>query len=727
MGSRVTATPPPPPGFEDVSDVGGPPPPPGFEDIDRPSLGTATGIGAQDLRTTPLVEGLAAASPLPGLATKAAKAVQDLPGVGRLAGISLDDLVQALPGIGGATGGILGAGGLVATGPGAFVAGAKGAALGGAAGESAKQLAQHALGYGSAPKTSLEAAKDIGLEAVSQTGQYALGEGAGRVAGKLIPLPKKPPAGLAADLNLPEPVHGVKGSLMTRTIAGRKVAERYERKGLEKAAGAADTAAKEAGISAGLPPTPTPEGIEKFSASAVKQSEKLEKAGNQSRLTRELADAETAVNEMLGKLSGAPTAEAGGIAGKAGIKRGADLSAAEGQRLYSEADELLADTIVDISGYKEALRQMRLQANLEPSLVAHMRKVLGKGRKSLGLPDQINYDQARQLQKQLTAQMEVDRLTNSASKGATKHMWGELTTALERAAAAQAPEGAEALVAANQFWRGHKGLFDRGVVPRVAKQYPEDLVKVVVPGSVSRARALRSAILDSARQFGDPAEVAAAEEAWNAVGSSFVRRTLMDGGVDALPKNMHRYRDVLPEMFEGTPAARDALQNLQTISRGIQDAKASLKSMNPALEAARQQLRDIQGTVAKSQASATKGSGVGGVALGGVLFYMLGAKPALAALGVTEVLGGLTSWAMYNQARARSLAAAFRQAATGTTGLLERLIDAYLEDGLVNRGLPKPQGPVSPDRARDLVDRGQISQLQPDELDELDLLRMPGA
>jgi hypothetical protein len=78
-----------------------------------------------------------------------------------------------LPAAGGLTGGTVGA----AAGP---VTAVGGAALGGAAGESARQLVRRAMGW-EVPQTSMDAAKDIGVEGAKQ-GAYEAG---GRIVGAL--------------------------------------------------------------------------------------------------------------------------------------------------------------------------------------------------------------------------------------------------------------------------------------------------------------------------------------------------------------------------------------------------------------------------------------------------------------------------------------------------------------------------------------------------------------
>jgi hypothetical protein len=83
-------------------------------------------------------------------------------------------ITPALSAVGGTVGGILGAAGGPLTGIG-------GAALGGAAGEAGKQLVDRTLGF-DAPKTSWDAAKDIGIEGAKQ-GAYEVG---GRVGGKVV-------------------------------------------------------------------------------------------------------------------------------------------------------------------------------------------------------------------------------------------------------------------------------------------------------------------------------------------------------------------------------------------------------------------------------------------------------------------------------------------------------------------------------------------------------------
>lgn len=86
----------------------------------------------------------------------------------------------ALPIAGGVVGGIVG----IPLGPGAIGA----AAIGGAGGEAWRQNAARALGM-DAPDTSLEAAKEIGIEGLIQGAGQAFGMGAGKTAGLAMKAP----------------------------------------------------------------------------------------------------------------------------------------------------------------------------------------------------------------------------------------------------------------------------------------------------------------------------------------------------------------------------------------------------------------------------------------------------------------------------------------------------------------------------------------------------------
>lgn len=95
---------------------------------------------------------------------------------------------NALPAIGGAVGGIVGGiGGAVGgVGVGGVPGAIGGAALGGAAGESAKQLINRATGA-QAPATSMEAAKDIGVQGGIQGASEAAGAGLAAGGAKMAP------------------------------------------------------------------------------------------------------------------------------------------------------------------------------------------------------------------------------------------------------------------------------------------------------------------------------------------------------------------------------------------------------------------------------------------------------------------------------------------------------------------------------------------------------------
>jgi hypothetical protein len=94
-------------------------------------------------------------------------------------GPSVLQALEALPSVGGMVGGLLGGGGGIPSGPGALATAAGGAAIGGAGGESLRQLIRRGIGA-SAPATSGEAAKDIGLAGLVQGGAEATGQVIGK-------------------------------------------------------------------------------------------------------------------------------------------------------------------------------------------------------------------------------------------------------------------------------------------------------------------------------------------------------------------------------------------------------------------------------------------------------------------------------------------------------------------------------------------------------------------
>jgi hypothetical protein len=133
----------------------------------------AAGLQGADIKATPWWQKQVPLAQVLALGVKQPDAVADLSPK-----LSFDDLLQALPSIGGALGGIIGAGAGTGTLPGGgTLAGATGgAALGGGAGEAFRQLGRRAVG-GYAPQSGGEAAKDIGVEAAKQGAAELAGGG----------------------------------------------------------------------------------------------------------------------------------------------------------------------------------------------------------------------------------------------------------------------------------------------------------------------------------------------------------------------------------------------------------------------------------------------------------------------------------------------------------------------------------------------------------------------
>ena len=98
---------------------------------------------------------------------------------------SVTQTMAALPEIGGFVGGVLGGGGLAATGPGVAIGAMKGAAIGGAGGEAFRQLGFRALGGDPGVQTPYDATRRIMLEGGKQAAMEGVGQGIGAVVGRV--------------------------------------------------------------------------------------------------------------------------------------------------------------------------------------------------------------------------------------------------------------------------------------------------------------------------------------------------------------------------------------------------------------------------------------------------------------------------------------------------------------------------------------------------------------
>lgn len=144
------------------------------DEIDQISKGSATATPTQNAADT-------------GVGIRPQPSLFSAPGIKSMFYTLADKATNLLPSIGGAGGGLLGAGAGSVAGPvGTVGGGVGGAAIGGAGGEAARQLARRALGF-EVPKTSMDAAESIGGEGLRQGAYEAGGQVIGRVGRVVSP------------------------------------------------------------------------------------------------------------------------------------------------------------------------------------------------------------------------------------------------------------------------------------------------------------------------------------------------------------------------------------------------------------------------------------------------------------------------------------------------------------------------------------------------------------
>lgn len=306
------------------------------------------------------------------------------------------------------------------------------------------------------------------------------------------------------------------------------------------------------------------------------------KAAAQQAVTAAKAEADRTVQGVLQKRS---PAEVGALSQKA-VKRGSDISKTHGSSLYAAADQELGNELIDISAHKQELTRLRAQQSLQagggsgeivemadgspapntvsfgdPSVDSYIAKVQL-------LPDEIPYSEARQLQKYLGSRLPGAPLSANAPKSLFKHLWGDLTTSIEEGVSSN-PVGSQLLSEANAHHRTLSNTFKRGLVPQLAKAYPEDFVKRIPLTSTSRLRAVKEAVLGQAMEFGTPAEKLAAQEAWSTLSAEFTRSKLIGDDITKLAGNLEKAEragvlaELPPEMTE----------NLKKIAASLDTAK----------------------------------------------------------------------------------------------------------------------------------------------------------
>lgn len=580
-------------------------------------------------------------------------------------------------------------------------------------GEAVNQLGHHILGF-DAPQSSAEAAKRIATEGAIQ----AAFEGGGRLIG----------AGLRA---------GGKKLLDLSTRRAKPLID-AEVKAAEKEAAEALKAKAAAAKSSFL-------GEEAAVQTATSDARAAERAAVQNQLDTLQSEADQIASSVAAKR--APEV---GTSAQAAVKKGAKLSAQAGEKLYDQAAAAFGADTINIAPLKQEMARLFEQQSIEslgqPAAVdlakavnAGDRKILsiaqkpntlqfnlaegeapaarsffgdptfaGFNAKVSQLPDEVSFEEARQLQKWIGLHLPGNPLSANAPKSLFKHLWGTMADTMEQGMAHN-PEAAALLKDANSHWASHSNVFKRGVVPQLAKAYPEDFVKKIPISGVSRMKAVKSAILDQAMQFGTPEEKAAAQEAWGAVQGEFIRSRLMEGGVTKLGSNLAKAEAILGELppdkitaLRNITAAVKAAEEVTPLeryqARAFSQAPPSpITPLEPGSIVPDYSIANVD-RVLKQNASGFSGKGVTPAVTAAMMSHWMhipNLDKVAAAYLAGKGLSAIVEWGVQNPARSQMVAQAIREYGRIGGRALGPVVAAWAAD--LKNGAISPAGlPPSP-------------------------------
>ncbi|MDE2098737.1 MAG: hypothetical protein KGL39_15895 [Patescibacteria group bacterium] len=401
---------------------------------------------------------------------------------------------DALPAVGGAIGGGLGA-------PGGPLTAAGGAALGAAGGDAASQLLRRAYGE-PAPATSGAAAKELLKNSFMQG---VLPE----VGGRIITAPFRALTSTRGILRPTTPVdetvlrflkdHDLIGDVPASIVRSRGAAGTYARMG------------------------------QKFGEYAIAGRGTIEAARMNA-----IDKSSTLLNDWLSKFGRPSSPQTVGANYQEAVTSAREMFGGTAANLYQKVDDLAQGSQVNLSSSvaeaKRLLSQRKTLANLYPNLFSENAPYVKALEDVASSPENVPFAIAHQLRSRfISSSPEVGTLFANESQGPFKKLVGTITRDMAttaqgksgiRASRALSPQALQAYRTASDFWSDGRELFDRTIIPTLLQRNPEAVVAAMKPGAVSDVQAVK----DSLFRYTPKAQ---AQPIWNSFREQFVRSQLL--------------------------------------------------------------------------------------------------------------------------------------------------------------------------------------------------------